>query len=252
MKIRETTSRPQAGRYRRLRPRPGDDQRSALAMKFLAMIPADVLQLLRTQGPQPKSFGPNDIVVPDPGYPLPRSAERCARFRLPSDHRQITIGPHEVAALFGHRIMDEGRDEGRGEREGEGGSGRLSTRLKLIDWPVIAIGKWGEADEAKARRAEEAVQRNRALGRETAKSRMAWWDGMRPASRQDNLLVEIGNIVQSLSSRHLRRLWKVVEIKPGGELIGRRVSWKTGEVLPGRAQAISVEVVRLVPRTEQP
>jgi len=210
-------------------------------MKFLAMIPANTLQLLRTRGPQPKSFGPNDIVVPDPGYPLPRSAERCARFRLASDHREITIGPHEVVALFGHRIMD-------GDEAGHGG--RLSARLKLIDWPVIAIGKWGEADEAKARKAEEAAQRNRALGRETTKSRMAWWDGMQPVDGFVRV-VRAGDIVQSQHKRHLRRLWRVVSIDGSGRLIGRRVSWKTGEVLPGRTQAISVEVVRLVPRAQR-
>jgi hypothetical protein len=204
------------------------------------MIPAELLQRLRTQGPQPKSYGPDDIVVPDPGHLLPQSAERRARFRLTSDHRRITVAPHDVPVLLGHRIMD---DEG----------GRLSTRVKMICWPVLAIGKWSEEDETKARKAEEAAQRNRAERRVVSCSRISWWDGMVKDEGENVGPVVVGDVVQSQHNRHVRRLWRVVSIVQDVKgstrlLVGRRVSWKTGEVLPGRAHPITVEVVRLVPR----
>lgn len=259
MRIRKTTSRPPVGKSSSSSSS-NSEARSALAFDFLAMIPPELLQRLRTQGPQPKSYGPDDIVVPDPGCLLPKSAERCARFRLTSDHREITVRPSDVPILLGHRIMDWEPDGNGGWREG---GGRLSPKVKMIDWPVIAIGKWGLEDEERARRAEAAWERNQAANRQRAKAegRSAWWDGMREATPDDdgNGVVCVGDIVQSRGKRHLRRLWKVVYVQAvsGSEtgkrcqLVGRRVSWKTGEVQPGRAHPIMVDVVRLVPRTSE-
>lgn len=261
MRIRKTTSHPPVGKSPSFSSS-NSEARSALAFYFLAMIPPELLQRLRTQGPQPKSYGPDDIVVPDPGCLLPKSAERCARFRLTSDHREITVRPSEVPILFGHRIMDWEPDGKGGWREG---GGRLSPKVKMIDWPVIAIGKWGPEDEERARRAEAAWERNRTANKQQkqarAGERLSWWDGMREATPDDEpsggimaggmTIVGVGDIVQSRGKRHLRRLWKVVQVDDGqGRLVGRRVSWKTGEVQPGHAHPITVDVVRLVPRTE--
>lgn len=219
---------------------------STSAPDLLARVPADLLRQLRAHGPQPKTFRAGDIVMPDPAMPRPRGKHKLADYVLAPEQSTVQCGPFAEVKLLGYEVLP---------------GGKLADKVSVISWCVLVIGQYrGLAQDLPAPStvpSQLAAQpARRAVGRPANRPPIqgergwSWWHRMR-ADYPTDRPIEVGDIVQSIAGKHLRRLWKVVQLDDGqGRLVGRRVSWKTGEVQPGRAHPITVEVVRLVPRTE--
>lgn len=223
------------------RPRPKKPRHHA--PDLLARVPADLLRHLRTHGPQSKTFRAGDIVMPDPACPRPVSRHKLADYVLAADQETVGCPPNSWVELRGHEILAGDRD-----------SGQLASRLTEIDWPVLVVGHRDSDSVEKGLAGRKSTLPPKQHGPiQRSPTQNSWWAGMRMVylDSEEDRPIEVADVVQSIAPRHLRRLWRVVSIDGSGRLIGRRVSWKTGEVLPGRTQVVSVEVVRLVPRETQ-